>query len=116
MRATSLEKGDSWTRDMVTIEPTRAVLNQPSTFFGTAPTTAFVITGVAATPGYTWMSGHGEDPKADALPLTVRFAETGPQNIRLYVDHPWVRIDAIWLSATQKTRPSAKQLPPLPEK
>ena len=40
-------------------------------------------------------------------PLMVKFHETGFQNIRVYVGQQWVRIDAIWLSATQKTRPSA---------
>jgi len=112
LRATSFEKGDPWTRDMVTIEPTRAVLSQKSPFFGAMPTTAYVFTGVAATPGYTWMSGHGEEAKAEVPPLTVKFAETGWQNIRVYVGHPWVRVDTLWLSATQKTRPPAKQLPP----
>jgi hypothetical protein len=116
LRATSLEKGDSWTRDMVTIEPTRAVLSQKSPFFGAAPTTAYVFTGVASTPGYTWMSGHGEETKAEGPPLTVKFAETGLQNIRVYVGHPWVRVDTLWLSATQKTRPPAKQLPPPTER
>jgi len=98
----------------VTLEPTRAVLSQKSPFFGASPTTAYVFTGVAATPGYTWMNGHGEEAKAEAPPLTVKFAETGWQNIRVYVGHPWVRVDTIWLSATQKTRPSAKQAPPPP--
>ena len=112
LRATSLEKSDPWTRDMVTLEPTRAALSQKSPFFGAAPTTAYVFTGVAATPGYTWMSGHGEETKPEPPPLVVKFAETGWQNIRVYVGHPWVRIDALWLSATQKTRPPAKQAPP----
>lgn len=115
IRAASQEKGDPWTRDMVTIEPTRAVLSQKSPFFGTAPTTAWVVTGVAATPGFTWISGHGEEGKTEPA-LTVRFHESGFQNLRLYVGHPWVRVDAIWLSATQKTRPAAKQLPPPSEK
>lgn len=116
LRATSFEKGDPWNRDMVTIEPTRATLSQKSPFFGAAPTTAYVFTGVATTPGYTWMSGHGEEAKMDTPPLTVKFAETGRQNVRLYVGHPWVRVDTLWLSATQKTRPAAKQLPPPTEK
>jgi outer membrane biosynthesis protein TonB len=116
LRATSLEKGDPWNRDMVTLEPTRAVLSQKSPFFGAAPTTAYVFTGVASTPGYTWMSGHGEEAKAEAPPLTVKFAETGWQNIRVYVGHPCIRVDTIWLSTTQKTRPSARQLPPPTEK
>jgi hypothetical protein len=112
LRVTSQEKGDPWLRDMVTIEPTRATMNQKSPFFGAAPTTAWVVTGVASTPGFSWVSGSGEEAKAQAPPLVVKFNETGFQNIRLYVGHPWVRVDAIWLSATQKTRPNAKVVPP----
>jgi hypothetical protein len=115
IRAMSQEKGDPWNRDMVTIEPTRVTMSQKSPFFGAAPTTAYVVTGVSATPGYTWISGHGEEGKVEP-PLIVKFHETGFQNIRVYVGHPWVRIDAIWLSATQKTRPAAKLLPPTSEK
>ena len=115
IRAASQEKGDPWNRDMVTIEPTRVTMSQKSPFFGAAPTTAYVVTGVSATPGYSWISGHGEEGKVEP-PLVVKFNETGFQNIRVYVGHPWVRIDAIWLSATQKTRPSAKQIPPTSEK
>lgn len=111
IRLTSQEKGDPWNRDMVTIEPTRATLSQKSPFFGAAPTTAWVVTGAAATPGFTWVSGHGQEGKVEP-PLVVKFRETGFQNIRLYVGHPWVRVDAIWLSATQKTRPAPKVLPP----
>jgi hypothetical protein len=115
LRAMSFEKGDPWNRDMVTIEPLRATMNQKSPFFGAMPTTAWVVTGVAATPGYTWMSGHGENGKSDP-PLTVKFADTGFQTLRVYVGHPWVRLDAVWLSATQKSRPPAKWIPPLTEK
>jgi len=115
IRAASQEKGDPWNRDMVTIEPTRATMSQKSPFFGAAPTTAYVVTGVSATPGYSWISGHGEEGKVEP-PLVVKFNESGFQNIRVYVGQPWVRIDAIWLSATQKTRPSAKQVPPTTEK
>lgn len=110
IRAASQERGDPWNRDMVTIEPTRATMNQKSPFFGAAPTTAWVVTGVSVTPGFTWISGHGEEGKTDP-PLVVKFNEAGLQNIRLFVGHPWVRIDAVWLSTTQKTRPAAKLIP-----
>jgi ferric-dicitrate binding protein FerR (iron transport regulator) len=111
MRLTSQEKGDPWTRDIVTFEPLRVTMSQKSAFFGAAPTTAWVVTGVSVTPGYTWISATGEAGKAEP-PLTMKFHETGFQTLRLYVVHPWVRVDAIWLSATQKTRPPFKQLPP----
>ena len=45
-------------------------------------------------------------------PITIRFNETGPQALRIFVGHPSVRIDSVWLSATQKSRPAAKLLPP----
>ena len=115
MRLTSQEKGDPWTRDMVTIEPTRATMNQKSPFFGAAPTTAWVVTGLSTTAGYTWISATGEAGRVEP-PLVVKFQETGLQTVRLYVGQPWARVDAIWFSATQKTRPPAKQLPPLSEK
>jgi len=62
------------------------------------------------------VSGSGEEAKAEAPPLTVKFAESGWQNIRVYVGHPWVRIDTLWLSTTQKTRPPARHVPPPTEK
>lgn len=115
LRTMSFEKGDPWNRDMVTIEPLRATLSQKSPFFGAMPTTAWVVTGVSATPGYSWISGHGEPGKTDP-PLVLKFAETGIQTLRVFVGHPWVRLDAIWLSATQKGRPPAKLIPPVTEK
>ncbi|HVE40472.1 MAG TPA: FecR family protein, partial [Planctomycetota bacterium] len=84
IRAMSQEKGDPWNRDMVTIEPTRVTMSQKSPFFGAAPTTAYVVTGVSATPGYSWISSHGEEGKVEP-PLIVKFHETGFQNIRVYV-------------------------------
>ena len=115
LRVASQEKGDPWTRDMVTIEPTRATMSQKSPFFGAAPTNAWVVTGVSVTPGFSWVSGSGELTKLDP-PLVVKFHETGMQNLRVYVGHPWVRVDTVWLSSTQKTRPNAKFAPPLTEK
>jgi len=110
IRAASQEKGDPWNRDMVTFDPTRATMSQKSPFFGAAPTNAWVVTGVSTMPGFTWISGHGEEGKVEP-PLVVKFNETGFQNLRLYVGHPWVRVDAVWLSTTQKTRPAAKFSP-----
>jgi hypothetical protein len=112
MRLTSQEKGDPWLRDAVTIEPLKGTMNQRSPFFGAAPTTAWVVTGAAATPGFTWISSHGDAERANVPPISVKFHETGFQTIRLFTGQPAVRVDAIWLSATQKTRPGPKVLPP----
>ena len=42
---------------------------------------------------------------SDVAPVTVRSPKSGRQTIKLYAWESPVRIDAIWLSATQKTRP-----------
>ena len=57
-----------------------------------------------------------EEGKADPPPLSMRFHRAGMQTLRLYGVHRSVRIDAIWLSATQKARPAAKQPPPAEER
>ncbi len=112
VRAASVAAGDPWMRDMVTVEPRGARLSRKSPFFGTAPTNAYVIDGISAAPGYAWVGSRAEEGKAEPPPLSVRFEQTGLQTLRLYGVHRSVRIDAIWLSATQKARPAAKHLPP----
>lgn len=112
VRAYSTGAGDPWTRDMLTVHPFEARLNQPSPFFGAAPTSAFVTTGLGALPAYAWASGHAEDGRPDPLPLRVRFLRTGFQTLRLYVGHPGIRVDAVWLSAAQPQRPGPRVFPP----
>jgi hypothetical protein len=113
VKTSSVEKRDWWLRDQVVVEPVNAVLSRKCDKFGNHPTSAYVFTGVAATTGYSWLSGHGESWLVENPPLTVRFKETGPQALRIFVGHPSVRIDAVWLSASQKSRPPAKYLPPI---
>ncbi len=112
VRAASVATGDPWTRDMVTVEPRQARLSRKSPFFGTAPTNAYVLDGISASTGYSWAGSRAEEGREAPPPLVVRFEETGLQTLRLYTVHRSVRIDAVWLSATQKARPAAKQPPP----
>jgi len=60
--------------------------------------------GIEERSAYWWiggMEGGGNTP----TPVTVRFARSGWQLARLFVREGPIRIDAVWLSATQKTRP-----------
>jgi hypothetical protein len=102
--------GDPWTRDMVVAQPLEAKLTPTSPFFGTAPTTGFVFTGLGALPQYGWTSGAAEEGK-EAVPLRVRFHRTGFQTLRLFVGHPGIRVDTAWLSVTQTSRPAARLMP-----
>jgi len=112
MRSTSLATGDKWLREMATVEPRDCAMSQKSPFFGTAPTNAFVFTGLASWNGYAWSSGAFDEGKPDKEPIVLRFHRTGPQTIRVYTVHPSIRIDSIWLSTRQAARPAARTMPP----
>jgi hypothetical protein len=70
-----------------------------------------LFNGFMHQPGYGWV-GSDSDQGRDAAPVTVRFSKSGRQTLRLYSWESPVRIDAIWLSATQKTRPDDAQSAP----
>ncbi|HZE98452.1 MAG TPA: FecR family protein [Planctomycetota bacterium] len=57
--------------------------------------------------GYWWVGGDA-DGNNDEQPVVVRFNRPGLQTVRLYAAETPIRIDAIWISATQKTRPDAQ--------
>jgi hypothetical protein len=112
MRSASLPTSDKWLRDLVTVEPQGCTMSQKSPFFGAAPTTAYVFTGLSSWNGYAWSSGSVEEARPDKEPILVRFQKTGTQTLRLFTVHPSIRIDCIWLSARQASRPPAKSFPP----
>ena len=107
VRAYSTGSGDPWNRDFLVLHPMDGKLNQPSPFFGTAPTTAFVMTGLGAQNAFGWSSG--EEGKSE--PLRFRFSRTGFQTLRLFVGHPGIRVDAVWLSASQVAKPGPRVFP-----
>lgn len=70
-----------------------------------------LFNGFMHASGYGWV-GSDSDRGRDVAPVTVRFNRTGRQTIRLYAWESPVRIDAIWLSAGQKSRPDDAQTGP----
>jgi hypothetical protein len=113
LRSLSSATGDKWNREMVTLEPMGCTLSVRSSFFGTAPTTAYVFTGLANYSGYAWSSGAYDEGRPEAPPILVRFKTTGLQTLKLYTVQPSIHVDSIWLSSHQATRPAPKALPPL---
>jgi ferric-dicitrate binding protein FerR (iron transport regulator) len=98
---------DRWGWDMVAIEVPNAKseTNLPDCLNATA----YGYTGWAYRPGYWWVGGNA-DPKVEGagpseFPVTFRFDRPGRQVLRLYVYEAPLRVDAIWLSTTQKSRP-----------
>jgi len=67
--------------------------------------------GYSDREGYWWVGGNADlnppDPRPDDVrPTTIRFSQPGRKTLRLYATEVPMRVDAIWLSATQKTRPA----------
>jgi len=72
--------------------------------------------GYGTRPDYWWVGGNADLNAAglqqDTVAVSIRFVRAGEQKLRLY---PWetpMRIDAVWLSTSQKTRPEAAQRAP----
>ncbi len=82
----------------------------PNKGLGGGPSRA-LFNGFMYTPGYGWV-GSDSDQGRDAPCVTVRFARPGRQTLKLYAREGPIRIDAVWISATQKTRPDDSQVGP----
>jgi hypothetical protein len=65
--------------------------------------------------GYWWVGGDA-DGGNDEQPVVVRFSRSGLQTVKLLASEVPIRIDAIWISATQKTRPDAQGGPAVDRK
>jgi hypothetical protein len=72
--------------------------------------------GYGLRAGYAWVGGNSDrgadGVEQDVVPVSLRFARGGEQKLRIY---PWetpMRIDAVWLSATQKVRPAPDRKAP----
>lgn len=94
------------------VEPANAQLSLADGQAALAGDNAYSYTGFFHFPGYGWIGGRGELAKGDAVPLSIRFSRSGPQTLKIYVLQAPTWLDAVWLSATQKTRPEAGQTGP----
>jgi ferric-dicitrate binding protein FerR (iron transport regulator) len=72
-----------------------------------------LFNGFMHTSGYGWV-GSDSDQGRDVPCVTVRFSRPGRQTVKLYVREGPIRIDSIWISALQKSRPDDSQSGPLP--
>lgn len=97
--------------DSFALEPATGSFTRPCPRFGVGGDNAFLFDWVSRQEGYWWVGGN-EGASRQAM-ASVRFTQSGPQVIRLYAFETPLRIDAIWLSATQKNRPAADERPPL---
>jgi ferric-dicitrate binding protein FerR (iron transport regulator) len=103
-------KGQAFLSDAVLIEIPQSQITQPNAVSSGGPQSA-EYNGFVGRPGYWWLGGWDQGAAANT-PVTVRFARSGTQALRMYLWEGPVRIDAIWLSTAQKTRPDDTQFGP----
>lgn len=106
-----------FSHDAVIVEVPQCVLTDApasafKNFFG--PQRAF-FNGYGHRPGYCWIGGDGDNGR-DEIPVQVRFPGYGRQTVKVYVSEGLFRLDTIWISATQKTRPKEDQFGPPPRR
>jgi hypothetical protein len=107
-RGCTLGPKDVMSRDAVFLDwPEGQVVETPgpSKGKGGLPTRA-LFNGFMHRNGYWWLGGDADGEADAAAPVTVRFARPGRQILKVFAYEPPVRIEAIWLSATQKSRPA----------
>ncbi len=113
IRGWSLATADRRMHDEVAIEPVNGTLSKKCPHVGDKDN-AFIYTGWCLHPGYAWIGGHDEDQAGEVVPVSIRFNRSGLQTLKLYAIQGPIRIDALWISTTQKTRPPG--LAPVPGK
>jgi len=89
--------------DAVILEVPRCRVTQPGFQSSGGPQSA-EYNGFMDRQGYGWLGGWGASDASG--PVSMRFLRSGEQTLRLYAWEAPIRIDAIWLSTTQKTRPA----------
>jgi hypothetical protein len=107
VRGCAVAPKDVMSRDAVFLEwPEGQVVETPGPSKGKGghPSRA-LFNGFMHRAGYWWVGGDADGEADASAPVTVRFSRTGWQTLRIYAYEPPVRIDAVWISATQKTRP-----------
>jgi len=70
-----------------------------------------VFGGFAEHEGY-WWSGGQHDTGSTPTPVSVRFDASGRQTLLMHAAETPLRIDAIWLSTTQRDRPDPQSFGP----
>jgi len=104
--------------DSVVLEAPAATWSRPCDWMtGSGFARMHRFDGYRARDGYWWLGGNHERTPVnpgvgDETPVAIRFAKPGRQQLRLYVSEAPVRIDAIWLSTTRKTRPADADVGP----
>ncbi|MFN3485020.1 MAG: FecR family protein, partial [Planctomycetota bacterium] len=107
---------DKTKHDAVGLEVLTGHFVRPSSWPEVAAFGGHEFNGWGHRAGWWWIGGDADPDtpadRSDAVPATVRFSRHGVQVLRLLAIESPLRIDAIWLSTTQKSRPEPERRGP----
>lgn len=98
-------------QDSVAVEVVEGRFDRTCLFLGPFGVNAILYDGWGRNEGYWWIGGNGSEGQ-DTVAAAVRFNRPGRQAIRVYVSESPLRLDSLWLSTSQKTRPEASSAGP----
>lgn len=114
MAPRDLQYFELWKTDAVGLAPLDGTFNVADRYFGGPghpAVNAYMLDWYTAHEGYWWIGGNYDEDVSGELdgPVTITFGKTGMQTLRMYAMESPLRMDTIWLSTSQKTRPLASQ-------
>jgi hypothetical protein len=112
IRARCLAAADRANHDAFALDPGDAVFGTPCPWFGPLGENAYIVDHVSKQEGYWWVGGNEREVR---LRTSLRFNRPGLQTLKLYALEGPLRVDAVWLSATQKDRPAPGARGPEPK-
>ncbi len=107
IRGRTLAAKDQMPRDAVFLEwPEAQLAETPGVNKGKGGNQSRALfNGFMHRQGYWWVGGDADGDADASSPVTVRFPRPGWQTMMIYAYEPPVRINAVWLSTSRKTRP-----------
>lgn len=104
-------------RDAVTLFPLQARVVRYGTWPVVPERPGLGFNGFSHEKAYWWIGGDADTDgpggsRRDTVPTSLRFDRSGLQRVRLIPFEGPIRIDALWLSASQETRPAREQKGP----
>lgn len=116
VRGAATAAADKTRHDAVGLEVPTGRFVRPSSWPEVAAFGGHEFNGWGHRAGWWWIGGDADPDtpadRSDAVPALVRFSRHGVQVLRLFAIESPLRIDAIWLSTTQKTRPEPERRGP----
>lgn len=106
-------KGDiyqEWYSDAFWVQFDKSTDTAGTAVYRIGTTDGYQYNGYAYFTAYNWLGGDAQNTNIDVAPLTIKFTTTGTQTIRIQSRQQPMRIDEVWVSPTQSTRPNPQTM------